>query len=330
MKKLITILSIFTIALASCRKEDSFAFQPDQHNRLDSSWVNSISDQSKVCELIKSFSAVQPVTDTVELAANDTTVIRRDFYDILIPPAALKTSSSTTVTGKIYYNFLFTEKMGDYIRLQQSTINNDQYLLSTSGSCYLRFYSGSDDLYLADGKNIIIRYNEQQPNQNMKLFYGASDISYPVPVNVSNGWVSASANCYVKPIVRKFNGYYYYAYEASTDRLKWINIAASLPQGLNLTTLNVYLPDLFSNANTQAYVVFKDARSIVKLTGDAGSRKFVAPNIPSGVHAMIITLSKTAEDYFLGVQDVITSDKPLQVKPEKVRLDQIINFINSL
>ncbi|MBI1783314.1 MAG: hypothetical protein HYR66_18420 [Sphingobacteriales bacterium] len=329
MKKLISILTIL-IFLASCRKEDSFSFEPDQHNKLDSTWVNAISDQSKVCELVKNFSTIQPVTDTTELFLNDTTFIREDNYDIIIPPGTLKGSSTSAITGKISYNFILTEKLGDYIRLQQSTINSSQYLLSTGGSFYLRFFRGTEELNLIDGKYIVVRYNEPQPRQNMKVFYGAGDLSYPVPVNVSNGWTLSSANCYVKPVARKVNTTYYYAYEVSTDRLKWINIASNLTQGTSLVSLSVYLPDLFSNANTQAYIVFKDTKTIVKLSGDAGSRKFVVLNIPAGAHASIVTISKTAEDYFMAVQDVITSDKPIQVKPDKVNLDQIINFINTL
>lgn len=329
MKKLIGILSTLILA-ASCTKEDSFGFNPNQLQNLDSSWVTTIPDQSKICELVKSLPAVQPITDSVEILAADTTVISKDLYDILIPPKALKTSSGAVVTGKVAFNFYFTEKLGDYIRLQQSTINSSQYLLSTNASFYLRFFLGADELAIIAGKNIIVRYNDPQPKQNMKLFYGLGDIGYTTPVNNTILWYASTSNCYVTPVARKLNTTYYYAYEVSTDRLKWINIASGLPQGLTLLNLSVYLPDLFSNANTQAFIIFKDTKTLVKLNGEASTRKFSAPNIPSGVKAMVVTISKSAEEYYLGTQEIITTDKPLQVKPIKSSLDQIINFINSL
>ncbi|RTL60897.1 MAG: hypothetical protein EKK37_01725 [Sphingobacteriales bacterium] len=329
MKKLIGILSTLILA-ASCTKEDSFGFNPNQLQNLDSSWVTTIPDQSKICELVKSLPAVQPITDSVEILAADTTVISKDLYDILIPPKALKTSSGAVVTGKVAFNFYFTEKLGDYIRLQQSTINSSQYLLSTNASFYLRFFLGADELAIIAGKNIIVRYNDPQPKQNMKLFYGPGDIGYTTPVNNTILWYASTSNCYVTPVARKLNATYYYAYEVSTDRLKWINIASGLPQGLTLLNLSVYLPDLFSNANTQAFIIFKDTKTLVKLNGEASTRKFTAPNIPAGVKATVVTISKSAEEYYLGTQEIITTDKPLQVKPIKSSLDQIINFINSL
>lgn len=330
MKRIITILSMLLFFLASCRKEDTSVFVPDPDYRLDSGWVNSISDQSKICELVKNILPPAPLTDSAELFLNDTTFIRREFYDIIIPPGTLKGSSSGDITGKIAYNFFFTDKLGDYIRLQQSTINNEQYLLSTDGSFYTRFFRGTEELTIAAGKNIIVRYNDPQPKSAMKVFYGSDVINYPVPVNVSNGWLTSSGSCYVKPVARKFNNNTFYAYEVSTDKLKWINTASGLPANNTLLNLNVYLPDLFSNANTEAYLIIKDFKTAVKLSGDVNSRKFTAPNIPSGKSALIVTISKIATEYFLGTQDIITSDKPVEVKPVKGGFDRITSYINSL
>lgn len=328
MKKLVTIY-LSVLILSSCRK-DSLEFIPDTGQQLDSAWVGTITDQSKISELVKSIIPPPPVSDTTIIFLNDTTFIRNELFDIAIPPGALKGSTTGDISGKVSYIFSLLQKKGDYIRLQQSTINGDKFLLGSGGGFFIRFFRGNEELNLAPGKNIIVRYNDPQPVQGMKVYYGTDNIIAPLPTNTSDAWASSSTATYVKPVQRKFNNTLSYGYEISTDRLRWVN-AALYPYGTaGLINLSVYVPDLFSNANTQAYLILKDKRTIVKLTGEPGSRKFVAPNVPSNQAAIIVTISKVASDYFLGSQEIITSDKPNEVKPIKGGLDRILNYLNTL
>lgn len=331
MKKNITILWAAILILSSCKK-DSIIFVPDPGYQLDSAWVNTISDQSKIAECVKNIFPPVPLTDTAEILLKDTTIIRRELFDIIIPPGTLKGSSTGDVSGKVNFNLFLLQKKGDFIRLQQSTINNEHFLLNSGGGFFIRFFRGTEELNIIPGKNIIVRYNDLLPLQNMKVYYGTDNIISTTPVNTSTGWTSSltSANIYVKPVQRKFNNTSSYGYEISTDRLRWVNAGLNTSTSTGLINLSVYVPDLFSNANTQAYIVFKDSRIIVKLNGDAGSKKFTAPNIPLNKSALIITISKVAQDYFLGTQEIITSDKPIEIKPIAGGLDRILNFLNSL
>jgi hypothetical protein len=328
MKKLSTII-IAALLLASCKK-DSIIFIPDPGQELDSAWVTTINADSKISELIKSILPPPPVADTVELLLKDTTIIRRELFDIIIPEGALKGAGATDITGKVAYNFFLLQKKGDFIRLQQSTINNDRFLLNSGGGFFIRFFRGSEELNIVPGKNIIVRFNDPLPLQNMKVFYGAESIVSPTPVNTSSGWSVSLNSTYVKPVQRKFNNVASYGYEVATDKLRWVNAALNLSTGTGTVNISVYVPDLFSNANTQAFIVFKEFRTIVKLTGEPGSRKFIAPNIPANKSAMIVTISKIAGDYFLGTQEIITTDKPIEVKPLKGGLDRITGFLNTL
>lgn len=328
MKNITTIICAAVLILSSCKK-DSTVFVADPGYQLDSAWVNTIADQSKIAELIKSILPPAPLTDTTEIFKLDTTFIRTSAFDIIIPPGTLKGSSAGDVFGKVNYNFFLLQKKGDFILLQQSTVNNEKYLLHSGGGFFIRFFRGTEELTIIPGKNIIVRYNDPQPVQGMKVFYGFDNITISTPVNTSTGWTSASTSAYVKPIQRKFNNVASYGYEISTDRLRWVDAGITLTS-TSAVNLSVYVPDLFSNANTQAYIVFKDYRTIVQLTGDAGSRKFMAPNIPVNKAATIVTISKIAQEYFLGTQDIITSDQPIKVSPIKGGLDRIINYIHSL
>ena len=329
MKKIINILCVAILILSSCKK-DSIVFVPDPGQQLDSAWVTSINDQNKIAELIKSILPPPPVTDTTEILLKDTTFVHKDLFDIIIPPGTLKGSTSGDVTGKVSYMFFLLQKKGDFIRLQQSTLNNDKFLLNSGGGFFIRFFRGSEELNLNTGKNIIVRYNDPLPLQNMKVFYGADNISTSTPINTNTTWTNSTSATYVKLIQRKFNTTASYGYEVSTDRLRWVNAALNLSTSTGLVNLSAYVPDLFSNANTQAFIIFKDQRTVVKLSGEPGSRKFIAPNIPLNKAAIIITISKVASDYFLGTQEIITSDKPIEVKPIIGGLDRILSYLNTL
>lgn len=328
MKKILAIAATVVLMASSCKK-DSIVFVPDPGQQLDSNWVASIDDKQKIAELVKSIMLPPPATDEAEII-KDTTYINRELFDIIIPPGSLKGTVTADVIGKISFQFFLLQKKGDYIRLQQSTINAERLLLNSGGGFFIRFFRGTEEINIVPGKNILVRYNDPQPLQNMKVFYGTDNIANPVPVNTSGTWTPSANNNYVKPVQRKFNTSSYYGYEVSTDKLRWINTALNFPGGITLVNLSVYVPDLFSNANTQVFIVFKESRTVVQLSGDAGSRKFTAANIPAGKTALIVTISKAASDYFLGTQEIITSDKPIEVKPLAGGLDRIISYLNSL
>ncbi|MGE5106950.1 MAG: hypothetical protein ACM3H8_05370 [Sphingobacteriales bacterium] len=329
MKKIIHILCGAVLVLSSCKK-DSIVFIPDPGYQLDSAWVNTISDQSKISECVKNIFPPPPPADTTEIFLTDTTFIRSELFDIIIPPGTLKGSTAGDVSGKVNYNFFLLQKKGDFIRLQLSTLSNEHYFLTCGGGFFIRFFRGTEELNIVPGKNIIVSYTEPSPLQNMKVYYGADNIISTTPINTSTGWTSSSTNTYVKPVQRKFNNISSYGYEVSTDKLRWVNAASNISSATGLVNLSVYVPDLFSNANTQAYIVFKDSRTIVKLNGDADSKKFTAPNVPLDKSALIITISKVAQDYFLGAQEIITSDKPIEAKPIIGGLDRILNYLDSL
>ncbi|HET9057588.1 MAG TPA: hypothetical protein VFN30_12150 [Chitinophagaceae bacterium] len=335
MKKLSILITVAVFMLASCKK-DSSIFLPNAGQELDSIWVSTISEQSKISELTKSIIPAAPLTDSVVIlpadstGMKDTTIIRRELFDIVIPPDALKGSVTSDVVGKINFVMFLLRKKGDYIRLQQSTISNDRSLLNSGGGFFLRFFRGNEELNIAPGKNILVRFNDPAPLQNMKVYYGPDNVVSPIPSNFGATWTASTTSTYVKPIQRNYNTANYYGYEILTDKLKWVNAGLNFSTGIDLINLSVFVPDLFSNANTEAYIVFKDTRTVVKLTGDVSSRKFVAEKIPLNKSAVIVTISKVSNDYFLGTKEIITSDKPVEVKPLATSLDAIIAHLNSL
>lgn len=327
MSKWLTIF-VTAVLLSSCAK-DRIEFVPDPGQQLDSVWVSTINDDNKISELIKSFSLPALINDTTTLS-NDTTFIHREKFDIIIPPGALKSSTTANLYGRINYSFFLLQKKGDFIKLQQSTINADKNALYTGGNFFLRFSKDNEALTIVPGKIVIIRFNDPQPTKDMKVFYGTENLNPTTPVNICNGWAAANSVAYVKPVQRIFNSISSYGYEVGTDKLSWINTGALYPYSTSSINLSVYVPDLFSNANTEAYLVLKDQRCVIKLSGEAGTRKFSAPNIPSGKSAIVVTVSKVSEDYFLGSTEIITSDKPVEVKPAHSSLDHILDFLNSL
>jgi hypothetical protein len=164
----------------------------------------------------------------------------------------------------------------------------------------------------------------------MNVFYGGDNYSLSYPVNNAPGWMPANTSAYVKPVQRTYNNHTYYGYEVATDKTKWVNAANTLTPGPPLINMSVFLPDLFSNANTQIFLVLKDSRSISKLSGDPGSRKFIAANIPAGKAATLVCFAKCANNYFLAAKDISTGDGMTELKPMPSDLSKIISYLNSL
>ena len=95
-----------------------------------------------------------------------------------------------------------------------------------------------------------------------------------------------------------------YGYNIKSNQLQWVNCGRFYGDttNANKTTLAITLPPNLTNANTLAYVVVNNMRSVIPMVGIVATKEFVATKIAAGLNVTIVTISKDGNFYYLGQQ----------------------------
>jgi hypothetical protein len=129
------------------------------------------------------------------------------------------------------------------------------------------------------------------------------------------------------------------SYEIYTKQQRWISLATLFDA--NITSprvkVNADIASYFTNANTIAYIVFKDLRSVVAMRPDLSTRKFITGKLPVGKAITVVVISKQGNDYYLGSESAVTQNpasnpsmQQVHIVPIKKSLPQILSFLNTL
>jgi hypothetical protein len=317
--------SFLTLALmllvASCQK-NSDVFVPNPGQQLDSAWVSTIQSNAQVVQLTNKIAGT--FTSQSVSAAADTSIRTNAGFIIEIPKGALLLSG-TEYYGSMRAEFILIQKKGDFIRYGVPTISN-RYPLESGGTFFLRFLSASNTtLTVNPAKRIYIKYSDELAKQGMSLFYNTTA---PAATSLYNWILSTDAslvNIWSTGTIPAQKGYV-----ITTSRTGWLSVDRFLEQTVT-TDVNVVMPDLFSNANTAVFVVFKSIRSVVQLGGSNTMRAFSCYNIPVNQEVKFVTISKVADSYYLGIKDEkITGYHSSFIRPELSSLEKINLYLNSL
>lgn len=329
MKIKILILIFFTagIFLTACEKDvDVFVPDPGQINGPDTSWHNTIAPSMPV-SLLKNILAQEPVyVDSITVNASIASVTTPFGIQCHFPPNCCATSAGQPVTGKVQVEIRVLRKKGDMIRLDKPSTYNDSMLV-TAGQIFIQLKKGGQLLQLAPGVRINIRYTDLPINPQMKFFMGDdSNTQYfnwlPTPTpSLDTIFMGAQS------------------YDIYTKRLQWISVATLFD--LNVTNpkikISADLAAYFTNANTIAFTVFKDIRSVIAMKGDLSARKFISGKLPIGKAVTVVVISKQGNDYYLGHESAvtqITAANPLiqkvPVVPVKKSLPEILAYLSTL
>ena len=323
--KWISVSATLIIFFTACQK-NSDVFVPDPGQQLDSAWVSTITSNSQVSVLTNSIAGtfdnsqlnVSSTVDTSITGANNSLVIE-------IPRESLF-STGVVFTGAVRAEYKLILKRGDFIRYGVPTVSN-RFPLESGGALLLRLFTTSGSpVTVNPSKRIYIKYVDELAKQGMSLFYSSNS---PASTSVFN-WLPANDGSQVAlwsnnttPVQK--------GYAIATTRTGWLNVDRLLEPALATTDVNVVLPNLFSNANTSVYMVFKNIRSVVQLSGNTTTRTFSFPNIPVNAEVKFVTISKVGDSYYLGIKDdKIISNYSGFVKPELSSLEKINLFLNTL
>jgi hypothetical protein len=322
LNKYILIFFVSVLILFSaCQKENIDIFLPDNRQGADTNWVSNI-DPSMPVSVLKSDLAMPAYTDSIEINNSSINFISSSGLQCAFQANSLTDSNNAPVTGKISMQSILLQKKGDMIRFNKPTISNG-YVITSAGMFFIKLKKDGGIVKLASHSKLNVLYRDTQNIPVIKLFYG-TDASQ----GVLNWYPNNDPDNNIIPSNE--------GYEINTNRLDWINagyvIDSSPSQNISI---NINLAKHFTNANTIAWLVFKNYRSVISLKGDAVNKKFSCDGVSSDKEATIIVISKQVDDYYIGSKDITTSttgSTPLsiQVTPVKKSLDALLQYLNSL
>lgn len=320
------LITFSTLLFASCQKDlDNFIPDPGQPTGPDTTWYASLSSTMPVGEL-KNNLLLPLHTDSINLVPGAvTTLTASSGLTATLQGGSFVTLSQVPVSGTIDMESILLLKKGDLIRMGTPTVSDGRMLVS-GGAFFLRFKKGQEELQFSQNGRININFQDQPLLQNMQLFNG----SQTDPFNFN--WIPNldSANNSVFTTNQ--------SYLVHTNQLQWINIDYFYDTtGIPMTRLAVSLPSNYTNANSMAYLVFNNMRSVLPLTGNITERKFISGLIPANMQVTVVVISKQSNNYFLGSGSLTTALpqgtsnwQETSVSPSIQTLDAIKNFLNSL
>ena len=327
IKAFILILFAGSLFLNACQKDvDIFVPDPGQLNGPDTSWQNTVTASMPV-SILKSNLSQEPVyLDSINVSANIASVTTPFGIHINFPPNCCATSAGQPVTGKVLVEIMAIKKKGDMIRQNKPSTWNDSMLV-TAGHIFIQLKKEGQVLQLAPGVRINVRYIDMPVNNQMKFFIGDETNTQhfnwlPTPTPSLDTIIMGTQQ-----------------YEIYTRQQRWISLATLFD--VNITTPKVRvsadIAPYFTNANTVAFTVFKDVRSVVAMRGDLNTRKFITGKLPVGKQVTVVVISKQAGDYYLGFESAVTQSpaanvltQHVRVVPIKKSLHEILAYLSTL
>ncbi len=324
-KTVILVLIAGVLFLNACQKNtDIFVPDPGQLNGPDTAWQSSVTATMPVSNL-KNNLLFDPYIDSIEVTANIASILTPYGLQVNFPPFSCVNASGQTITGRVQVELMIIKKKGDMIRLSRPTTSNDS-LMITAGEIFIKLKKDGQPVQLAPFAKINIHYIDVPTNTQMKFFVGDETnierFNWRTNPDLTNNFINIGTQ----------------AYEIYTNHLRWISV--SYVFDLNSTPkVNVVanLAPYFTNANTIAFTVFKDIRSVVGMYGDINTRKFSTGKLPVGKAITVVVISKQGNDYYLGYESSVTQaqaagniNQSVLVNPIKKSLPEILAYLSTL
>ncbi len=327
MKKqnIIIILLASCIFFTSCQKDiDIFVPDAGQLSNADTAWYGSISSTMPVAALQTNL-LIEPLKDSVELTTTSMSYLTTSAGIVCgFPAAGFVSTSGAVVTGKIQVELFIIKKKGDMVLMNKPTTSNGSMLVS-AGEIFIRLKKDGQEINLAPGAKINIRYSDLPINTSMKLFFGEER------ANGEFNWIPNYDTS-------SFVGYGQQVYEITSNRLRWINLDYFYDTaGITRSTVSVKLPSNYTNANTTSFLVFKEIRSVLRMNADLTEHRFITGKVPNGKTAWVVVISKQGNDYFFtkeaittGVNTTVNGNQALSLTPVKSSLADIKTWLATL
>ena len=323
--RIITFLSLSTfILLASCQKDVNIFIPNGTTVGADTNWVAAVTSSSPVSELKHALNR-DVLLDSVDCTLGGT-ITTSEGLSLILTPQSLLLSNGLAATGKIYTETMLINQRGDMVRMDKPTTSNNRILIS-GGEVFVRMRKDADEVHLAPGKRLYVKYADPSPLSSMKVFYGDESNSDRFNWLQSQDSTSISANG-----TGSFIGY-----ELSTGNLRWINCDKFSDTAGQRVNIVASLPVDYTNANTTVYLVFHDIKSVMNMYGDASTKKFSSARVPIGKPVVVISITKKGTNsYYLGHESTVTgqtgtsSGQTVPLNPQPTSLSDIKAYLATL
>lgn len=316
---LYTLLNALALAGAlGCRKDvKAFHDYPASLANLDPIYVQIPNQLTQTV-----FNLIGPLPDTVLITPSGVRVYLTDTEHLFAnADNANPTPCSTCQTLKVEITEVF--RKGDMIARSLPGSSADGRALESDGMIRVEVWCNGQSLTLLPGKNLKI----QLPNTVQKtdlLVYDAL-----VHQDSVTAWSASGQQVYLADWVSPQTGEKVNGYEVIATHTGWINCAREI-QG-TLSNFCIDLPTGFSGVNTQAFIVFSNLKSVVRLTADVNDQKYCFPNAPVGYPVKLITITQLGNSYWLGQKVTeIGTNATVDFVPQQTDEQGILTFLKNL
>ena len=298
------------LLLTSCEKSiENFTVTPVVNT--DTVWATSNAASLELTQLQQSLVRTNS-TDSFSIQTG-ATLQTTNGLRVEIPAAAF---GSTTGTAQAEMNLLRTK--GDLIRFNKPSISSGM-VLQTEGSFYISITKNGQSLSLQNGKTLGIAISDSLHTTGLKAYAGEAPAT--TGLGVFNWRQNDSFSVSTTGA----------GYHLVSNRQQWQSLASGLDTVSQKSRVVLSMSAIYTNSNTQAFLVFRDAASVVQLAPDAGNRIWLAEKIPAGKNVVYVTITKKGSDYWLGTQDTVTAfNQNVHITPQKKTLQDISTFLDNL
>jgi hypothetical protein len=318
-------LVLMAVLFTSCKKDTDIFIPDTTSGGLDTNWVAAVTDLSPVSE-IKRLIKKENLVDSIDATVGGT-LTTSEGLTVVVLPQSLLLQNGQLATGKIYIETILVKQRGDMVRLDKPTTSSGRLLVS-GGEIFIRIRKENEELHLAPGKGIYIKYSDASPSSLMKLFYG--DESVPDRFN----WLAADSLNGTSIGITTQPGL---GYELFSNRLRWINCDYFADTTAGRIIVASSLPADYTNANTAVYLVFRDLKAVAGMYGDMNTKRFASSKVPIGKTAIVVSITKKGTNsYYLGHETITTGQTSLNgvqtipLKPQPTSLTDIKAYLNTL
>lgn len=320
-KKIYIITAVLaTLFLGACQK-NSDIFVPDsgQLNGPDTTWYSLITPTMPV-SVLKANLQSPYYTDTFVVSSSASATINTPFgLQCTFPPACCVTTAGVPVSGTVQVELALLKKKGDIILMNKPTTSNG-LLLFSGGAAFVSLKKDGQELKLAPNAKILVRFPaETFPVFPNRLFLGDESNTERfnwLPNNDPNSSLGIGSQ----------------NFEIQTTHLRWISCDSLYDTvGTPQTTIKTELPSNYTNANTTAYIVMKDYRSVIAMYGDPVTRKFVSSSrIPAGKEVTLVVISRQGNDYFMDHKTFVSTGGTVANPGQSVAMYPLITTLSNI
>lgn len=247
MRKSILTLSVLTLLIASCKKEEPQDLPTPWTSEMSSFFEDANQNAIQTFNFNAAFSQ--------ELNGSNGTRIH-------VPANAFVNSADgSSITGNVNLELTEVLDVSEMVRLNKPTTSNDQVLVS-GGQLEINVFQNENKLKLASGKSLTVDVPTSSFDPNMELFTGTENSDGTV------GWNSADndpqQNNSVTSTQDSIGIYTTFVYE-KTD-LGWINLDYFI--NVPVTDIKATLSgtaSVYTYPNTFCFAVFPDYNSIAAM-----------------------------------------------------------------